>query len=116
MGAEYFEHQLLDYDVTSNWCNWNYVAGVGSDPREDRYFNIMSQAQRYDPEGEYVKLWCPELNKLSAETVHQPDALSDGAQSANGVKLGVNYPMPLVPSGKWLKKQGEHQVKGRRRR
>lgn len=116
LGAEYFEHQLLDYDVTSNWCNWNYVAGVGSDPREDRYFNIMSQAQRYDPEGEYVKLWCPELTELSAETVHQPDQLSDAQQSASNVKLGVQYPMPLVPSRKWFKKQGEHQAKGKGRR
>ncbi len=48
MGAEYFESQLIDYDPCSNWCNWNYVAGVGSDPREDRYFNILTQAKNYD--------------------------------------------------------------------
>ncbi|MEM1358564.1 MAG: DASH family cryptochrome, partial [Bacteroidota bacterium] len=69
LGAEYFESVLLDYDVTSNWCNWNYVAGVGSDPREDRYFNILSQAQRYDEEGNYVKHWCPELSSLPCELV-----------------------------------------------
>lgn len=43
IGAEYFESQLLDYDVGSNWGNWNYVAGVGCDPREGRYFNIVKQ-------------------------------------------------------------------------
>lgn len=105
MGAEYFEHQLIDYDVTSNWCNWNYVAGVGSDPREDRYFNILSQAKRYDENGEYVKLWCPELKGLPCEVVHQPDTLSDREQSSYDLRLGANYPMPLVPSHKWDKKR-----------
>jgi len=60
MGAEYFESVLIDYDVCSNWGNWNYVAGVGSDPREDRYFNMETQAKRYDPNGDYVRHWLPE--------------------------------------------------------
>lgn len=59
MGAEYFESILIDYDTASNWGNWNYLAGVGNDPREDRYFNILSQARRYDPQGKYVKTWLP---------------------------------------------------------
>jgi deoxyribodipyrimidine photo-lyase len=58
-GAAYFESQLLDYDVCSNWGNWNYVAGVGNDPREDRYFNIAKQANTYDPKGDYVRQWLP---------------------------------------------------------
>ena len=56
MGAAYFEQQLIDYDVHSNWGNWMYVAGVGNDPR-DRKFNIKIQAERYDPKGQYQKLW-----------------------------------------------------------
>jgi deoxyribodipyrimidine photo-lyase len=56
-GAEYFETMLIDYDCTSNWCNWQYVAGVGTDPRQDRYFNVVKQAYDYDEEGEYAKLW-----------------------------------------------------------
>ncbi|MDG1023727.1 MAG: DASH family cryptochrome [Flavobacteriaceae bacterium] len=56
MGAAYFEQQLIDYDVHSNWGNWMYVAGVGNDPR-DRKFNIKLQAERYDPKGQYQKLW-----------------------------------------------------------
>lgn len=43
MGAEWFENALLDYDVASNWGNWTYGSGVGNDPREDRYFNILKQ-------------------------------------------------------------------------
>lgn len=56
-GASYFESLLIDYDPCSNWGNWNYIAGVGNDPRKDRYFNVESQAARYDPKNEYVKLW-----------------------------------------------------------
>jgi deoxyribodipyrimidine photo-lyase len=51
-GAKWFEYCLLDYDACSNWGNWNYLAGVGSDPR-DRTFNVDFQATRYDPEGLY---------------------------------------------------------------
>lgn len=67
MGAEYFEMLLIDYDVCSNWGNWNYGAGVGNDPREDRYFNPRAQAKRYDPNAEYIKLWMPEFEHLDAE-------------------------------------------------
>jgi deoxyribodipyrimidine photo-lyase len=56
MGAAYFEKQLIDYDVHSNWGNWMYVSGVGNDPR-DRKFNVKMQAERYDPKGQYQKLW-----------------------------------------------------------
>jgi deoxyribodipyrimidine photo-lyase len=56
-GAAYFEQQLIDYDVCSNWGNWAYIAGVGNDPRGNRYFNIEKQAQDYDPQKIYRKLW-----------------------------------------------------------
>ena len=115
LGAEYFEHILIDYDVTSNWCNWQYVAGVGADPREDRYFNILSQAERYDPDGAYVKLWCPELKEVPAQYVQQPDALGDAEQSDYDLRLGASYPMPLVPSGKWTASKGQHHKKSRRK-
>ena len=58
-GAAYFEEQLIDYDVCSNWGNWSYVAGVGNDPRENRVFNIEKQAHQYDKEGSYRRLWLP---------------------------------------------------------
>lgn len=56
-GAAWFESQLTDYDPASNWGNWMYVAGVGNDPRPDRYFNTQRQASMYDPEGTYRNLW-----------------------------------------------------------
>ena len=57
LGATYFEQQLIDYDVCSNWGNWAYLAGVGNDPREKRYFNIEKQAAQYDKNKTYVNLW-----------------------------------------------------------
>jgi len=56
-GAAYFEQQLTDYDVCSNWCNWAYVAGVGNDPRPNRYFNIQKQSEQYDGDRRYRNLW-----------------------------------------------------------
>ena len=71
-GADYFEEKLIDYDVASNWGNWSYVSGIGNDPRENRYFNILTQADRYDKKGEYVKLWLPELSELPDSYIHKP--------------------------------------------
>jgi deoxyribodipyrimidine photo-lyase len=59
-GAAYFESILIDYDVYSNYGNWCYVAGVGNDPRQDRYFNTQSQAERYDPQAIYRNMWLAE--------------------------------------------------------
>lgn len=56
-GAAYFEQQLIDYDVCSNWGNWAYLAGVGNDPRGQRYFNIAKQADDYDKDRRYRNLW-----------------------------------------------------------
>lgn len=102
MGADYFESILIDYDPCSNWGNWNYLAGVGSDPRENRYFNILKQAKRYDAKGDYVKIWCPELSGIPLEKIHQPDTLSTTEQAKYNCKLGVNYPKAMVGTVKWL--------------
>jgi len=56
-GAAYFEQQLIDYDVSSNWCNWAYIAGVGNNPRGKSVFNIEKQANDYDSDKSYRKLW-----------------------------------------------------------
>ena len=56
-GAAYFEEQLIDYDVCSNWGNWAYLAGVGNDPRGNRKFDVDKQAKQYDPSCVYRNLW-----------------------------------------------------------
>lgn len=57
LGAAWFEQQLVDYDVASNWGNWAYIAGVGHDPRGGRQFNVSKQVTQYDPDGKYVSCW-----------------------------------------------------------
>lgn len=100
MGAEWFESLLIDYDVCSNYGNWNYTAGVGNDARGFRYFNIPKQAKDYDPKGTYVKHWLPELKDIPAAKVHSPWTLQPVEQKRFGVQLGVDYPNPVVDLAK----------------
>jgi deoxyribodipyrimidine photo-lyase len=96
MGAEWFESCLIDYDVCSNWGNWNYTAGVGNDARGFRFFNISKQSLDYDRDGKYVKHWLPELAQIPAAKVHEPWKLLPVEQERFGVKIGVDYPQPVV--------------------
>ena len=98
-GAAWFESWLLDYDVCSNWGNWAYVAGVGNDPRENRTFNIVLQAQRYDPDGRYVQRWLPELASLDGAECHRSVGWSVPQRQAHGLA----YPPPLVVPSSWRK-------------
>ncbi|WP_323125276.1 DASH family cryptochrome [Pseudidiomarina terrestris] len=56
-GAAFFEQQLIDYDVSSNWGNWQYLAGVGADPRGHRRFDLDKQTRQYDPNGDFIARW-----------------------------------------------------------
>lgn len=96
MGAEYFESMLIDYDPCSNYGNWNYLAGVGTDPREDRYFNIVSQSRKYDPHGNFIRYWIPELVKISSQFIHQPEMLDKTSLLEADVILGKDYPFPVI--------------------
>jgi deoxyribodipyrimidine photo-lyase len=97
LGAEWFESQLIDYDVCSNWGNWNYTAGVGNDARGFRYFNIPKQAKDYDHKGDYVRLWLPELAALPGELIHQPWLIApQELGDRHGIILGETYPKPMV--------------------
>ena len=94
-GAAWFESKLIDYDVCSNWGNWAYNATVGHDPR-NRYFNIVVQARKYDKKGEYVRHWLPELKDLPSEFVHEPHKMTMDQQALHGVKIGRDYPEPII--------------------
>jgi len=95
-GAAWFESQLIDYDPCSTYGNWNYVAGVGNDPRENRYINMIKQAYQYDPDGVYVKLWLPVLSAIPAPQVHTPYLLSKEELKAYGIILGLDYAEPII--------------------
>ena len=103
MGAEWFESLLVDYDPCSNYGNWNYTAGVGNDARGFRYFNIAKQSNDYDPDGTYVKHWLPELKDVPAAKVHAPWKLQPDEQKRVNLRLGVDYPNPVVDLQKSVK-------------
>jgi deoxyribodipyrimidine photo-lyase len=103
IGAEWFESLLIDYDVCSNWGNWNYTAGVGNDAREFRYFNIPKQSKTYDSKGDYLRHWLPELRNIPGDLVHEPWKLSQDEQKKYGIILGVDYPRPVVDFMKSIK-------------
>ena len=105
MGAEYFESLLIDYDPCSNYGNWNYVAGIGNDPREERYFNVLTQARRYDPDGDYVKHWLPELTALPSSRIHEPYLLNKTEQKFLKVNIGKEYPAPCLNLHTWKAKR-----------
>jgi deoxyribodipyrimidine photo-lyase len=96
LGAEYFESNLIDYDVCSNYGNWNYIAGVGSDPREDRMFNIQTQMAKYDAAGTFVKYWLPQLRHVPADKLIAFHTLSRSELLEYQVELGYNYPMSML--------------------
>ncbi|PIO31814.1 hypothetical protein AB205_0058980, partial [Aquarana catesbeiana] len=101
MGAEWFEYLLVDYDVCSNYGNWLYSAGIGNDPRENRKFNMIKQGLDYDGNGDYIRLWVPELQQIKGGDVHTPWALSGSALSHANVTLGKTYPLPIVMAPEW---------------
>jgi deoxyribodipyrimidine photo-lyase len=87
-GAAHFEALLLDGDVASNRGNWQWVAGTGVDTRPGRIFNPTVQGKRFDPDGEYVRRWVPELADVDGAAVHEPWKL--------GPLLTGGYPEPIV--------------------
>lgn len=101
-GASYFESQLIDYDVCSNWGNWMYVGGVGNDPRENRYFNILRQGKNYDKNGNYVRTWIPELAAIKGFDIHQPQEMSGSKLKELKIQLGSTYPHSMVQMEKWV--------------
>ncbi|HTR13476.1 MAG TPA: deoxyribodipyrimidine photo-lyase [Roseiarcus sp.] len=96
-GEEWFWDTLCDADPASNPMNWQWVAGSGADAAPFfRIFNPMLQAEKFDPDGAYVRRWVPELARLEAPHVHRPWNATEAALSRAGVVLGKTYPRPMV--------------------
>ena len=96
-GARWFWDTLVDADLAQNSLGWQWTAGCGADAAPYfRVFNPTGQGQKFDPNGEYVRRWCPELAKLPANWIHQPDKAPPEILRAAGVEIGRNYPEPIV--------------------
>ena len=96
-GERFFRHHLVDADMAQNAGNWQWVAGTGPDAAPYfRVFNPTTQAEKFDPRGEYVRRWVPELAELSGSDIHEPSAVGPLELAAAGVHLGDNYPYPMV--------------------
>jgi len=96
LGASYFESLLIDYDPCSNYGNWNYLAGIGNDPREQRKFNVVLQSKKYDAEGNFIRYWIPELKELDSKRVHFTSEFEQA--DLGNLILGKDYPFPIVDS------------------
>jgi deoxyribodipyrimidine photo-lyase len=96
-GARWFWDTLVDADLAANTLNWQWVAGCGADAAPYfRIFNPQTQAGKFDPAGDYIRRWVPELARLAAPHVHAPHDAPAAALQAAGVRIGSTYPAPLV--------------------
>ncbi|ARI55420.1 deoxyribodipyrimidine photolyase [Streptomyces sp. S8] len=89
VGARHFLELLVDGDIANNQLNWQWVAGTGTDTRPNRLLNPVVQAKRYDPHGDYVRRWVPELAEVKGAAVHEPWKIKDE----------LDYPEPVVDLG-----------------
>jgi deoxyribodipyrimidine photo-lyase len=95
-GARWFWDTLVDADLANNTLGWQWSAGCGADAAPYfRIFNPVTQGERFDARGDYVRRWVPELKALHAPAIHQPWDEPLLTQAA-GITLGEDYPAPLV--------------------
>jgi len=96
-GEAYFAKHLNDFDLSANNGGWQWVASSGCDAQPYfRIFNPVSQSQKFDPEGKFIRRYLPQLAPLSNKTIHAPWLVKPLELQAAGVTLGGNYPPPLV--------------------
>ncbi len=99
-GAAWFWDALVDADLANNTLGWQWVAGCGADAAPYfRIFNPVTQGERFDPGGAFVRRWVPELAELPARWVHAPWAAPADVLAEAGVRLGETYPAPIVDHG-----------------
>ncbi|MGF1449671.1 MAG: cryptochrome/photolyase family protein [Opitutales bacterium] len=96
-GARWFWDCLVDADLANNTQGWQWAGGCGADAAPYfRIFNPMMQGERYDPKGDYIREYVPELKDLPQSVIHQPWEASDEELSEAGVTLGETYPKPII--------------------
>ncbi len=96
-GAAWFLETLVDADLANNTFGWQWVAGCGADAAPYfRIFNPVLQGEKFDPAGAYVRRWVPELSRVPARYIHAPWQAPSEILARAGVRLGKNYPAPVV--------------------
>jgi deoxyribodipyrimidine photo-lyase len=96
-GADWFWDCLLDADLSNNSASWQWVAGCGADAAPFfRIFNPVTQGQKFDPDGRYVRRYVPELGGLPPRFIHNPWDAPTGILRDAGITLGETYPYPIV--------------------
>jgi deoxyribodipyrimidine photo-lyase len=96
-GEAWFWDTLIDADEANNAASWQWVAGSGADAAPYfRVFNPVLQGEKFDPDGAYVKRYCPELAGLPPKFIHKPWTAPDAVLRQAGVRLGATYPHPIV--------------------
>ena len=96
-GAEWFWETLVDADLASNTLGWQWTAGCGADAAPFfRVFNPIRQSEKFDPTGEYLRRWLPELQRLPTEFLHAPWTAPEEVLNEAAVRLGQTYPHPIV--------------------
>jgi deoxyribodipyrimidine photo-lyase len=97
-GETWFWDTLVDGDPANNAFSWQWIAGSGPDSAPfHRIFNPVSQGEKFDPAGQYVRSFVPEIAGLPDAVIHQPWEASSEILSSAGIKLGKTYPRPIVP-------------------
>ncbi len=96
-GERYFAEKLLDFDLAANNGGWQWAASSGCDAQPYfRIFNPITQSQRFDPKGQFIKRYLPQLEGLSAADIHAPWLAKPMELQSAGITLGKDYPMPIV--------------------
>ena len=100
-GAKWFWDTLVDADLASNTLGWQWSAGCGADAAPYfRIFNPITQGEKFDPSGDYVRRWIPELAQLPIEYLHKPWEAPPLLLRSAGIELGTTYPKPVVDHAK----------------
>jgi deoxyribodipyrimidine photo-lyase len=96
-GERYFAEALNDFDLSANNGGWQWVSSSGCDAQPYfRIFNPVTQSEKFDAQGKFIKRYLPQLAALDAKTIHAPWLAKPGVLSAAGVALGRDYPEPIV--------------------
>jgi deoxyribodipyrimidine photo-lyase len=96
-GARWFWETLVDADLANNTLGWQWCAGCGADAAPYfRIFNPVRQGERFDPQGDYIRYWVAEIAALPDKKLNTPWEADKKTLTQAGIRLGQEYPMPIV--------------------